>query len=42
VRHLLEHYKLPTELRGEGIYALGRRSGPVRNRYPAWLYSAGD
>lgn len=42
VRHLLEHYKLPTELRGEGIYALGRKSGPVRNRYPAWLYSAGD
>ncbi len=38
VRHLLERYRLPAELRDEGIYALGRKSGPVRERYPAWLY----
>lgn len=39
VRHLLERYRLPEELRGDGIYALGRKRGPVRERYPAWLYS---
>jgi len=26
-------------LRGDGIYALGRKTGPVRDRYPGWLYS---
>jgi len=39
VRHLLERYRLPEELRGDGIYALGRKTGPVRSRHPAWLYS---
>jgi glycosyltransferase involved in cell wall biosynthesis/SAM-dependent methyltransferase len=39
VRHLLERYRLPTDLRGDGIYAVGRKTGPVRERYPAWLYS---
>jgi glycosyltransferase involved in cell wall biosynthesis/SAM-dependent methyltransferase len=38
VRHLLERYELPQDLRGEGIYAVGRKIGPVRERYPAWLY----
>ena len=39
VRHLLRRYRLDTELRGEGIYAVGRKAGAVRERYPAWLYS---
>ena len=39
VRHLLQTYWLATELRGDGIYALGRKTGPVRDRYPGWLYS---
>jgi glycosyltransferase involved in cell wall biosynthesis/SAM-dependent methyltransferase len=39
VRHLLRHYKLETELRGDGLFALGRKTGPVKERYPAWLYS---
>ena len=39
MQHLLERYELPTDLRGDGIYAVGRKLGPVRNRYPAWLYS---
>ena len=38
VRHLLELYKLDHELRGDGIFAVGRKAGPVRERYPAWLY----
>jgi len=38
VVHLLERYLLPTGLRGDDIYAVGRKRGPVRDRYPAWLY----
>jgi SAM-dependent methyltransferase len=39
VRHLLELYKLDRELRGDGIFAVGRKAGPVKERYPAWLYA---
>jgi glycosyltransferase involved in cell wall biosynthesis/SAM-dependent methyltransferase len=39
VRHLLERYRLESDLRGDGIYAVGRKSGPVQDRYPGWLYS---
>ncbi len=39
VEHLLEQYHLDTDLRGDGIYALGRKTGAVRERYPGWLYS---
>ena len=39
VRRLLELYRLPTDLRGDDIYAVGRKTGPVRERYPAWLYA---
>jgi len=39
VRHLLEQYKLPTDWRGDGIYALGKKTAKVRERYPAFLYS---
>jgi glycosyltransferase involved in cell wall biosynthesis/predicted SAM-dependent methyltransferase len=38
VKHLLTRYEMPTDLRGDGIYAVGRKRGPVRERYPAWLY----
>jgi SAM-dependent methyltransferase len=39
VVHLLERYGLSTHLRGDGIYAVGSKTGPVRERYPSWLYS---
>ncbi len=39
VDHLLERYLLTREHRGDGIYAVGRKTGPVRERYPSWLYS---
>ena len=39
VGHLLDRYILATEHRGEGIYAVGRKTGPVRERYPGWLYA---
>jgi glycosyltransferase involved in cell wall biosynthesis/SAM-dependent methyltransferase len=38
VKHLLNRYEQPADLRGDGIYAVGRKTGPVRERYPAWLY----
>ena len=25
--------------RVDGIYAVGKKTGPVRERYPGWLYS---
>jgi glycosyltransferase involved in cell wall biosynthesis/SAM-dependent methyltransferase len=39
IHHLLAKYKLPVDLRGDGIYALGRKSGPVKQRWPGWLYA---
>lgn len=39
VKHLLERYNLDTSLRGEGIFAVGRKAGPVSERYPSWLYT---
>jgi SAM-dependent methyltransferase len=39
VGHLLERYILPAEHRGDGIYAVGRKAGPVRDRWPSWLYA---
>ena len=39
VTHLLERYNLSHNLRGDGIYAVGRKVGPVKNRWPAWLYA---
>jgi len=39
ILHLLERYRLSTDLRGDGIYAVGRKTGAVRERYPAWLYT---
>jgi SAM-dependent methyltransferase len=38
VSQLLERYELSHSLRGDGIYAVGRKTGPVRERYPRWLY----
>ena len=39
VEHLFERYLLSKEHRGDGIYAVGRKLSPVKDRYPAWLYS---
>ncbi|HLJ46015.1 MAG TPA: glycosyltransferase [Bryobacteraceae bacterium] len=39
VFHLLERYRLSKDLRGDGIYAVGRKKGPIRERYPQWLYN---
>ncbi len=39
VSHLLERYRLGQDFRGDGIYSLGRKIGPVKQRWPAWLYA---
>ena len=39
VTHVLERYNLSHNLRGDGIYAVGRKSGPVKKRWPEWLYA---
>jgi len=39
VEHLLDRYALPKQWRGEAIYAVARKIGPVVARYPEWLYS---
>jgi SAM-dependent methyltransferase len=38
IRHLLDRYLLSSQYRGDGIYAVGRKAGPVKERYPSWLY----
>lgn len=38
VRHLLERYDLDPNLRDECTFALARKAGELRNRYPDWLY----
>ncbi|MBK7931065.1 MAG: methyltransferase domain-containing protein [Bryobacterales bacterium] len=39
VENMLRRYGMPDDLRGDGIYAVGRKAGPMRSRWPAWLYS---
>ncbi len=39
VLNLLERFDLPKELRGDDIYAVGRKTGAVRERFPNWLYA---
>jgi SAM-dependent methyltransferase len=41
VLHLLDRYELPKDMRGEAIYSVGRKIGPLRNRYPEGLYAGG-
>ncbi len=42
VDHLLDRYELPKHLRDDAIFAVGRKTGPVRSRYPAALYVGGE
>lgn len=42
VRHLLARYELPQDLREDSIFCVGRKAGPVRERYPAALYAGGE
>ena len=39
VTHLLRRYKLPDHLREDVIYAVGKKTGDVRERFPSFLYA---
>ena len=41
-KHVLSRYHLPDDLRGEAIYAVGKKVGSVADRYPEELYSGGE
>ncbi len=41
-KHVLSRYQLPDDLRGEAIYAVGKKVGSVADRYPEELYSGGE
>ncbi len=36
--HLLNRYQCPATLRGDDIFAVGRKVSAIRSRFPAWLY----
>lgn len=38
IEAVLRKLFLQTQWRGDGIYAVGRKTGPVTERWPAWLY----
>ena len=40
VKDLLKNQKLDAEYRGDGTYIVGKKAGPIRERWPDWLYSA--
>ena len=35
---MLRQFGMPEELRGDGLYVVGRKTGAVVERYPGWLY----
>ncbi len=39
IDNLLARYRVHRTLRGDGIYALGRKTGPLKQRWPEWLYA---
>ena len=39
VEVMLRQFGMPDDLRGDGLYVVGRKRGPVVERFPAWLYS---
>ncbi len=42
VRRLLQRYELPDHHRDDALFLLGRKTGPVRERYPAALYAGSE
>ena len=35
---MLRQFGMPEDLRGDGLYVVGRKTGPVVERHPGWLY----
>ena len=42
VKHVIRRYGVPAHLRGEAIYAVGKKVNGVEDRHPAGLYSGGE
>ena len=42
VKHVIRRYGVPSHLRGEAIYAVGKKVNGVEDRHPAGLYSGGE
>lgn len=42
VKHMMRRYELPQQWREDAIYAVGRKTGPLKERYPAALYAGGS
>ena len=42
VKHVIRRYDVPSHLRGEAIYAVGKKINGVEDRYPLGLYSGGE
>lgn len=42
VRRLLRRYELPDHLRDDALFIVGRKIGPVKQRYPSALYAGGE
>ena len=39
VEAMLRQFGMPEDLRGDGLYVLGRKVAVIRSRFPAWLYN---
>lgn len=39
VATMLRQFGMPEDLRGDGLYVLGRKVAGLRSRFPTWLYS---
>ena len=42
VRRLLKRYELPDHHREDALFIVGRKTGPVKQRYPSALYAGGE
>jgi SAM-dependent methyltransferase len=41
LQHLMKRYKLPDHLREDVIHVVGKKTGPVKERHPGFLYDRG-
>jgi len=42
VKQILQRFQLSEDLRGDAIFAVAKKIGPVKSRHPAALYSGGE
>ena len=42
IKNVIRRYGVPSHLRGEAIYAVGKKVNGVEDRHPSGLYSGGE